>query len=58
MMRFSEDKIDRLVCSDGIERESVDAQRAQLINLVSGLLLLGVGIYDLVSNWELIKAYS
>ena len=34
------------------------AQRAQLINLVSGLLLLGVGIYDLVSNWELIKAYS
>jgi cytochrome c-type biogenesis protein len=33
------------------------AQRARLINLVSGLLLLGVGIYDLVSNWELISAY-
>ena len=33
------------------------AQRARLINLVSGLLLLGVGIYDLVNNWELIGAY-
>ena len=33
------------------------AQRVRLINLVSGFLLLGVGIYDLVSNWELISAY-
>ena len=33
------------------------AQRARLINLISGVLLVGVGIYDLVSNWELITAY-
>jgi cytochrome c-type biogenesis protein len=33
------------------------AQRARLINLVSGLLLVGIGIYDLVSNWELISAF-
>ena len=34
------------------------AQRARLINLISGVLLLIVGIYDLVSNWELIGAYA
>jgi cytochrome c-type biogenesis protein len=33
------------------------AQRARLINLVSGLLLVGVGAYDLVTNWELIRAF-
>ena len=33
------------------------AQRARLINFVSGLLLVGVGIYDLVSNWALIRAF-
>ena len=33
------------------------AQRARLINLISGLLLVGVGVYDLVINWELIGAY-
>lgn len=33
------------------------ALRALLINFVSGLLLLGVGIYDLTVNWELIKVY-
>ena len=33
------------------------AQRARLINLVSGLLLVGIGTYDLVINWELIKAF-
>jgi len=33
------------------------AQRARLINLVSGLLLFGIGVYDLVLNWELIGAY-
>jgi cytochrome c-type biogenesis protein len=33
------------------------AQRARLINLVSGLLLLAVGTYDLASNWALIKAF-
>ena len=33
------------------------AQRARLINLVSGVLLIGVGVYDLISNWELIRAF-
>ncbi|MDO8755312.1 MAG: cytochrome c biogenesis protein CcdA [Anaerolineales bacterium] len=33
------------------------AMRAQMINFLSGLLLLGVGIYDLTVNWELIKVY-
>jgi len=33
------------------------AQRARLINLISGILLIGVGVYDLVSNWELIVAF-
>ncbi len=33
------------------------AMRARLINTVGGLLLLGIGAYDLWSNWELIRAY-
>jgi cytochrome c-type biogenesis protein len=33
------------------------AKRAQLINLVSGLLLVGIGLYDLITNWDLIGAY-
>ncbi len=33
------------------------AMRARLINLASGLLLLGVGIYDLTVNWPLIAIY-
>jgi cytochrome c-type biogenesis protein len=33
------------------------AQRARLINLISGLLLIAVGTYDLISNWELIQAF-
>jgi cytochrome c-type biogenesis protein len=33
------------------------ALRARLINLISGLLLLVVGTYDLASNWALIKAF-
>jgi cytochrome c-type biogenesis protein len=33
------------------------AMRARLINLVSGLLLLAVGIYDLAVNWPLISVY-
>jgi cytochrome c-type biogenesis protein len=33
------------------------AMRAQLINFISGLLLVGVGIYDIMLNWELIKAF-
>jgi cytochrome c-type biogenesis protein len=33
------------------------AMRARLINFASGLLLLGVGIYDLTVNWPLISSY-
>jgi cytochrome c-type biogenesis protein len=33
------------------------AKRARLINLVSGLLLVGIGLYDLITNWDLIGAY-
>jgi cytochrome c-type biogenesis protein len=33
------------------------AMRARLINLVSGILLVGVGIYDLTVNWELVTAF-
>lgn len=33
------------------------ALHSRLINILSGLLLLAVGIYDLVLNWPLISAY-
>jgi cytochrome c-type biogenesis protein len=33
------------------------AQRARVINLISGMLLVGVGIYDLASNWPLLKLF-
>jgi len=33
------------------------AMHARLINSVSGLLLLGVGFYDLSTNWPLLQAY-
>ena len=33
------------------------ARRARLINVVSGVLLVGIGIYDLAANWDLILAY-
>jgi cytochrome c-type biogenesis protein len=33
------------------------AMRARLINLLGGLLLVGIGVYDLWSNWELIAVY-
>lgn len=33
------------------------ARRARLINLVSGSLLMVIGLYDLVINWELIGTY-
>ena len=33
------------------------AQHARLINLVSGLLLVGIGIYGLTINWDLISAF-
>jgi len=31
------------------------AMRARLINVISGLLLVGVGFYDLISNFELLR---
>jgi cytochrome c-type biogenesis protein len=33
------------------------AQRTWLINIVSGMLLLSVGIYDMIVNWDFIGAY-
>jgi len=33
------------------------AMRTRLINFISGLLLVCVGIYDIILNWELIKAF-
>lgn len=33
------------------------AIRARLINVISGLLLLGIGLYDLIVNWGLIATY-
>ena len=33
------------------------AMRARWINIVSGLLLLGVGVYDLYVNWSLLRSY-
>jgi cytochrome c-type biogenesis protein len=33
------------------------ARHASIVNRVGGLLLLGVGIYDLVQNWSLLQSY-
>lgn len=33
------------------------ARRARLINLVGGALLVGVAIYDLSANWEMLAAF-
>jgi cytochrome c-type biogenesis protein len=33
------------------------AVRARLINLIGGVLLVGIGLYDLASNWDLIRAF-
>ena len=33
------------------------AIRARLINILSGLLLLGVGIYDFSVNWSFLRIY-
>lgn len=33
------------------------ARHSRAINLIGGLLLIGVGIYGLVSNWDLISTY-
>ncbi len=33
------------------------ARRARLINVVGGVLLIGVAIYDLYQNWALIRTF-
>jgi cytochrome c-type biogenesis protein len=33
------------------------AQHARLINVIGGLLLIGVGVYDLWTNWDLIVTF-
>jgi cytochrome c-type biogenesis protein len=33
------------------------ARHARLINVIGGLLLVSVGIYDLAQNWEFIRAF-
>jgi cytochrome c-type biogenesis protein len=33
------------------------AQHARLINLIGGILLVSIGIYDLWSNWDLIRTF-
>ena len=33
------------------------AMRARLLNVVGGLLLIGVGIYDFAANFEILKLY-
>jgi cytochrome c-type biogenesis protein len=33
------------------------ARHARLINAVGGLLLIGLGLYDLAANWEFLLAY-
>lgn len=33
------------------------ARHARVINVIGGLLLVGIGIYDLWSNWDLILAF-
>jgi cytochrome c-type biogenesis protein len=33
------------------------ARNSRVINLIGGLLLIGVGIYGLASNWDLISTY-
>jgi hypothetical protein len=33
------------------------ATYTRLINLIGGILLIGLGIYDFINNWELVKIY-
>jgi cytochrome c-type biogenesis protein len=41
----------------GLQRQITQtlARRARAINLIAGLMLVGIGIYDLALNWELIS---
>lgn len=33
------------------------ARHSRVVNLIGGFLLVGIGVYDLVINWELITAF-
>lgn len=33
------------------------AMRSRLINVIGGILLVGIGIYDLAVNWELVRSF-
>jgi cytochrome c-type biogenesis protein len=33
------------------------SRHSRLVNIFGGVLLIGVGFYDLFSNWSLIKTY-
>jgi len=33
------------------------AMRSRLINVIGGVLLVGIGLYDLAVNWELVRAF-
>jgi hypothetical protein len=33
-------------------------RRARLVNTIGGLLLVGIGFYDLFQNWELLLALA
>jgi hypothetical protein len=33
------------------------AQHARLINVVGGLLLIRIAVYDLAANWEMIRVF-
>jgi cytochrome c-type biogenesis protein len=33
------------------------ARHSRLVNLIGGLLLVGVGVYDFIINWELIRVF-
>jgi cytochrome c-type biogenesis protein len=33
------------------------AQHARLINFIGGILLIGIGVYDLIKNWAFIRAF-
>ncbi len=33
------------------------ARHARLINVIGGVLLIGIGIYDMVTNWPIIQTY-
>ena len=33
------------------------ARNARIVNLIGGILLVGIGVYDLIINWDLIRTF-